>query len=301
MTWSGLEPGTAPTTRPSAPAGSRRVRTSSTRPSWTGTVAAHQDGRPAGRFHIHTIIDMHQDVYNQDVPVARGHPAGPCARTANRSSRLPDRWSIKYATPPPLTSPPLLGKQRASGNLQGQFDEVWGERRGTPSAVEPLGRRIRPVQRAVLASLTPSADDPVDVRPPPRVLLHRHRLYTGPRRRGPHRSTARRRSRRRRHPHHSGGDPRHLVFDEPDNYAVTGTPPTLGPMTCHPRLQRPRLLRRPEPGDRGPDHPATCAAEDEHSPGVRAEPPRVASATNRVDRPDRQQFGATSNPTCSRR
>ena len=100
MTWSGLEPGTAPANDPAIcdPRHARRTHTSSTRPSSTGTWRGCQTTvNLLGRFHIYTILDMHQDVYNQMFD-GEGAPTWAVCTNGVPSVDPPGRWSLAYAT-----------------------------------------------------------------------------------------------------------------------------------------------------------------------------------------------------------
>ena len=94
-------------------------------------------------------------------------------------------------------------------------------------------------------------------------------------------------------------DPGHLIFDEPDNYASRGLPTFIGPMDLPNLVFNVHIYcgaRSPVTGN--PTNAAACAAQDEHSLGVRAsDRPEMASATQ----PGGPawfvtEFGATSDP-----
>ena len=114
MTWRGLEPGTAPADDPAI--------------CGRGTPAnPHQFNQAVfnryvqrlrttvdllGRFHIYTILDMHQDVYNEMFD-GEGAPNWAVCTNGVPSVDPPGRWSLEYATKAAgIRLPPLLGQQR---------------------------------------------------------------------------------------------------------------------------------------------------------------------------------------------
>lgn len=126
MTWKGLEPGTAPADDPSicAPGAPHDPRQfdKATIDAYLSKLAKTVD--LLGRFHIYTILDMHQDVYNElfdgegapdwavctgDIPVV--HPPG--------------RWSRNYGTAAAEAAYSNFWTNDVVGDLQGEYDRVW--------------------------------------------------------------------------------------------------------------------------------------------------------------------------------
>ena len=298
MTWSGLEPGTAPANDPAICDRGAPTDPHQFNQAVFNRYVEHlrETVNLLGRFHIYTILDMHQDVYNEmfdgeGAPnwavctngVPSVDPPGtvvPRVRHQGRRYRLP----------------PLLGQRRA-GRSARRVRPGLG-RRGPRLQGEPVGPRLRPLQRALLHVADPTRGRAL--RRAARVLLHRH----GAHRRSSHSAPP------LRCPKHDpangvipaiqANDPSHLIFDEPDNYAEPRLPDLHradGP--TQPRLQHPHLLRGSEPRDRQPDEPG----------GLRL-PGRALSLGRRSqDRPEMAsaaqpggpgwfvtEFGATSSP-----
>ena len=93
-------------------------------------------------------------------------------------------------------------------------------------------------------------------------------------------------------------DPGHLIFDEPDNYASRGFPTYIGPMSFPNLVFNVHIYcgaRSPVTGN--PTNTTACAAQDEHSLGVRAsDRPEMASAVQPKGPPWMvTEFGATSS------
>ena len=128
-----------------------------------------------GRYGIYTLLDMHQDVYNSNF---RGEGAPDWAVCTDNVPIVPSggRWSNNYANPQLQTAVAALLVQRRGRRPPGQSrprlvdgGELLQER--------PLGRRLRPLQRAVLDR--DAGRVRIDLHRPAGVLLHRegpHRL-----------------------------------------------------------------------------------------------------------------------------
>ena len=76
------------------------------------------------RFGIYTLLDMHQDVYNQNF---RGEGAPDWAVCTNNVPIVPKggRWSNNYSNPTLQTAVQHFWSNDVVGNLQGNFDLVW--------------------------------------------------------------------------------------------------------------------------------------------------------------------------------
>ena len=128
----------------------RGTRTSSTKPSSTGTSPTSlKTVDLLGRFHIYTILDMHQDVFNEMFE-GRVHRWAVC--TNDVPERRPARTLV-----PRCTARWAAGiafshfwhnnvRRRSAGPVRPRSGKTWR----TPSGGQPLGPRLRPVQRTVL-------------------------------------------------------------------------------------------------------------------------------------------------------
>jgi endoglycosylceramidase len=77
-----------------------------------------------GQFHIHTILDMHQDVYSQAFS-GEGAPLWAVCTNGTPITVLPGRWSRNYANPALDIAVSHFFGNDVVGNLQGEFDHVW--------------------------------------------------------------------------------------------------------------------------------------------------------------------------------
>ena len=126
MTWSGLEPGTASSNNPSIcrpgapgdPHQSNQAELTRYLDNLDKTVAL------LGRFHIYTLLDMHQDVYSQQFD-GEGAPNWAVCTHGAQNPDLPGRWSQNYASPAADTAYRHFWTNDVAGNLQGEFDRVW--------------------------------------------------------------------------------------------------------------------------------------------------------------------------------
>jgi endoglycosylceramidase len=188
-----------------------------------------------GSYHIHTLIDMHQDVYS-DVFKGEGAPPWAVCTDGEPVTVLPGRWSRTYASASLNVAEEHFWTNDVIGNLQGSFDDVWRTVattfRGDAWVVgydpynEPFTRQVEP---------DPATDPATD------VAGELECFYTGRLHPGliPGTDT----------PLHcpaddpdlgvvptiEAADPGHLVFVEPDIYGRHKVPAILGPMPF-PRL-----------------------------------------------------------------
>jgi len=128
--WEGLEPGTG---GPNQPA----ICTPGTPQDphmYDAAVARAYLGRVArvvdllGAHHVYTLLDMHQDVYSQ---AFRGEGAPAWAVCTNQPESapivaLPGRWSANYRNPHLDIAVRHFWNNDVVGDIQGEFDRVWG-------------------------------------------------------------------------------------------------------------------------------------------------------------------------------
>ena len=211
------------------------------------------------RYGIYTLLDMHQDVYNQNFR-GEGAPTGPSAPTTCPIVPKGGRWSNNYSNPTLQTAVAHFWANDVVGNLQGNFDLVWKTVaqyfKNDPWVVgydpynEPFSTET---QIAVGVHLHRTAG----------VLLHRQGPHRPPGQRGTPADLPCRTPRQRRHPDDPVGrqpspDLRragHLLGDRREH------PLPAGPdaVQAH-RVQLPHLLRRPQPGHRQSDRSAQVPA-----------------------------------------
>ena len=297
MTWSGLEPGTAPANDPAI-----CTRGAPTNPhQFNQAVFDRYVARLTktvdllGRFHIYTILDMHQDVYNEMFD-GEGAPKWAVCTNGVPSVDPPGRWSLSYATKAAGIAFHHFWANDVQGDLQGEYDRVWGDVarsfRGNPWI---LG--FDPFNEPFSTSLIRVGDEHFDAQ--------LECFYTGT----AHVGVASHGAPALRCPPHDpangvvptvlAADPAGLVFDEPDNYASRGFPTFIGPMNLPNLVFNVHIYcgaRSPVTGN--PTNVVACAFQDARSLGKRAEDrPEMAS----VRQPGGpawfvSEFGATSSP-----
>jgi endoglycosylceramidase len=298
MTWRGLEPGTAPANDPAI-----CTRGAPTNPHQFNQAVFNRYVRRLkttvdllGRFHIYTILDMHQDVYNEMFD-GEGAPNWAVCTNGVPSVDPPGRWSLEYATKAAGIAFHHFWDNDVRGDLQGEYDRVWGDVARSFSG-NPWILGYDPFNEPFSTSLIRFGDAHFDAQ--------LECFYTGTAQVGSpsHGAPA------LRCPTNDpadgvvptilANDRAHLIFDEPDNYASRGYPTYLGPMNFPNLVFNVHIYcRARSPVTGNPTNVAACAQQDTGSLARRAaDRPAMASA--------RQpggpawfvtEFGATSNPS----
>jgi len=277
MTWSGLEPGTA---RANDPAICRRGTPRNPgqfNKSILDRYLAHlaQTVDLLGRYHIYSILDMHQDVYNEEFD-GEGAPAWAVCTDGRRPTKPPGRWSLEYATAAAGAAYHNFWTNDVVGDLQGQYDMVWGDVaayfRSNPWVLgydpfnEPFSISIVTLgnehfDRQLECFYTGSAHVGSLLHGAPTLQCPRHDPANGV------------------IPTILAHDPHHLIFDEPDNYASRGYPTFLGSMDFPNLVYNVHIYcgaRNPYTGN--PTDVPACAAQDASSLVQRAaDRPHMAS------------------------
>jgi len=296
MTWAGLEPGTAPANDPAICA-----RGTPTNPhQFNQAVFNRYVSRLRttvdllGRFHIYTILDMHQDVYNKMFD-GEGAPNWAVCTNGVASVDPPGRWSLEYGTRAAGVAFSHFWRNNVQGDLQGEYDRVWGDVarafRGNPWILgyDPFNE---PFSKSVVRFGDAHFDAELEC------------FYTGTAHIGA--------------PAHGApmlhcptsdptdgvvptilaNDSAHLIFDEPDNYASRGFPTYLGSMDLPNLVFNVHIYcgaRSPVTGN--PTNGDVCADQEAHSLDVRAKDrPTMASEVQPAGPAwFVTEFGATSN------
>ncbi len=297
MTWSGLEPGTAPANDPAICG----PGTSTDPHQFNRSVLDRYVARLMktvnllGRYHIYTILDMHQDVYNQMFD-GEGAPRWAVCTNGVRSVDPPGRWSLEYSTAAAGIAFSHFWRNNVRGDLQGEYDRVWGDvARAFKGNHWILG--YDPFNEPFSTSLIRLGDEHFDAQ--------LECFYTGT----AHLGAPSHGAPLLRCPRHDlakgvvptilANDPTHLIFDEPDNYGSRGLPTYIGPMDLPNLVFNVHIYcgaRSPVTGN--PTDAAACAAQDEHSLGVRSydRPEMASEAQPQGPAWFVSEFGATSNP-----
>ncbi len=296
MTWSGLEPGKAKANDPAICDPGRATNPHQLNLAVLDRYVAHLKQTVAllGKFHIFTILDMHQDVYSQSFD-GEGAPSWAVCTNHVRSVDPPGRWSREYSTTAAANAFRNFWTNDVRGNLQGQYDRVWGyvaqAFRGDPWVIG-----YDPFNEPFSTALVQHHDE--------NFAAQLQCFYTGRRYIGSH-VTGAPTLRCPSHDPASGvvptilaNDPSHLVFDEPDNYGTPGYLTYLGPMRLRNLVYNVHLYcgaRSPVTGN--PTDVALCARQATHSLSVRQNGRPEMASHNQPGGPAWlvTEFGATSN------
>lgn len=226
--WQGLEPGTGGPNQPSictpGPPGHPHMFNSAVADAYLSQVAKTVD--LLGKYHIYTLLDMHQDVYNQ-VFGGEGAPAWAVCTNPVPIFKLPGRWSTNYANPGLDVAVSHFWSNNVIGNLQGEYDHVWSVVasyfKNNPWIVgyDPYNE---PFSREVTVDDATVFDSQLECFYTGRA--HPGALETGEATTCPSTDPA-----YGVIPTIESADPNHLVFIEPDIYTTSGKRPNLlGPM-----------------------------------------------------------------------
>lgn len=297
MIWKGLEPGTAPANDPAicakGPPGNPHQFSQKVLDRYLGRLRRTVD--VLARFHIFTILDMHQDVYS-GLFGGEGAPDWAVCTNGEPNVDPPGRWSKAYATPAAGAAFHHFWKNNVVGDLQGQFDLVWGKV-ARYFAHDPWVIGFDPFNEPFSTSLLRHGDEHFDAQ--------LECFYTGtaqigePLHGAPSITCPRRDPAVGVIPTLLANDPHALIFDEPDNYASRGYPTFLGPMRF------PNLVfnfhvycgaRSPVTGN--PTDLSACIAQEHRALAQRAEDRPEMASSKQPGGPAwfMSEFGASSDP-----
>ncbi len=296
ITWSGLEPGTAPANDPAIcgpgkPADPHQFN-QAVFDRYVNRV--RETVALLGRFHIYTILDMHQDVYNRMFD-GEGAPNWAVCTNGLPNVDRPGRWSLEYGTPAAGAAFAHFWRNDVRGDLQGEYDRVWGDlARAFRGNQWILGYDLfnEPFSRSLVLFGDEHFDAQLECFYTGRSNIGAP-LHNAPALMCPPADPA-----RGVVPTVLAGDPVHLIFDEPDNYGSRGYPTYLGPMNLRNLVYSVHIYcgaRSPVTGN--PTDLALCAAQDAHSLGVRSEDRSEMASGPQPGGPAWlvTEFGATKN------
>jgi endoglycosylceramidase len=229
--WEGLEPGTLGPNNPSvctpgAPGNPHQ---------FNRTVALDYLHKVAetvdllGRYHIYTLLDMHEDVYSQAFR-GEGAPAWAVCTDGIPIQPYGGRWSNNYRNPALAAAERNFYSNDVVGNLQGQFDLVWATVahyfRHNPWILgyDPLNEPYSSVLRSVLRGHSRE-----------NIAMNQECMYTGTAHPGqtiPGRTISCPSDDPKEGviPTIRAQDPSHPIFREPDIMSVQNLPTSIGPM-----------------------------------------------------------------------
>ncbi len=124
--WEGLEPGTLGINSPQicTPGTPKRSGQFNEKVALAYLAQVKRVVDLLGSYGIYTLIDMHQDVYNQ-VFRGEGAPAWAVCTSGLAIHNLPGRWSNDYYEPAAQAAYHNFWYNDVVGNLQGAYDKVW--------------------------------------------------------------------------------------------------------------------------------------------------------------------------------
>ena len=281
LIWEGLEPGTAPPNDPAICS----AGTPQNPHQFNAAVAAAYLAKVAktvallGRFHIYTLLDMHEDVYSSEFG-GEGAPPWAVCTDGLPIGTLPGRWSNTYNDPALRTAVQHFWSNNVVGDLQGEYDRVW-QTVARYFSHNPWVAGYDPINEPFTRDLTATSAPPGS----PLVAGHLECFYTG-----------------KAHPGLSfrdgttlscppddpakglirtiqDADPHHLVFFEPDIFSSRGKHNDVGPMDLKGLVFNFHVycgLRSGVTGD--PTDLDACAAQELHTMHRRSEErPDIAS------------------------
>jgi endoglycosylceramidase len=297
MTWKGLEPGTAPANDPAI----CRRGTPHNPGQFNRAVFNRYVNRLKttvdllGRYHIYTILDMHQDVYNEKFD-GEGAPNWAVCTNNKPSVDPPGRWSLEYGTAAAGMAFSHFWHNNVRGDLQGEYDKMWGLVADT-FRTNPWILGYDPFNEPFSTSLIRFGDAHFDAqlecfytgRGHIGSVLHGAPLLKCPTA-DPADGVV---------PTILANDNRHLILDEPDNYASRGFPTYLGPMDLPNLVYNIHVYcgaRSPVTGN--PTNVDACADQEARSLGRRAADRPAMASPEQPGGPGWfvSEFGASSDP-----
>ncbi len=297
ITWKGLEPGTAPANDPAI----CTPGTPHDPGQFNQTILDNYLAKVAetvnllGRFHIYTLLDMHQDVYNEMFD-GEGAPNWAVCTDGVPSVDPPGRWSKNYATSAAGIAYRHFWRNNVVGDLQGEYDRVWAAVasyfRGNPWV---LG--YDPFNEPFSTSLVHYGDEMFDAQ--------LECFYTGtsfigkPSHNEPAITCPAADPATGVIPTILAADHTHLIFYEPDIFASRGYPNFVGPMNFSNLVFNVHVYCSYRSGKTGnPTDLAACAAQEQRSLATRSEDRTDLRSPVQATGPAWfvSEFGASSNP-----
>jgi endoglycosylceramidase len=298
MTWKGLEPGSAPANdpaicRPGTPHDPGQFN-QDILDTYLGKVKETVD--LLGRFHIHTLLDMHQDVYNELFD-GEGAPNWAVCTSGAPNTDPPGRWSQNYGTAAAGAAFDHFWTNDVVGDLQGEYDRVWAAI-ATYFRGDPWILGYDPFNEPFSTSLVQSGDEKFDGQ---LECFYTGQSFVGAASHGAPAITC---------PTSDPAvgvipaiqeaDPRTLVFYEPDIFSSRGSTNFVGPMNFANLVFNVHVYCGQRSGKTGnPTNIAACADQEQRSFTTRSEDRGDLGSSAQPGGPAwfLSEFGATSNPT----
>ncbi len=298
MTWKGLEPGTAPANDPAictpGVAHDPGQFSQAILDSYLAKMKKSVD--LLGRFHIYTLLDMHQDVYNELFD-GEGAPNWAVCTSGAPNTDPPGRWSQNYGTAAAGAAFRHFWTNDVVGDLQGEYDRVWAAI-ATYFKDDPWVLGYDPFNEPFSTSLVKSGDEKFDGQ---LQCFYTGRAFVGaPAHGAPPLSCPPGVPAAGVIPAVQAADPGALVFYEPDIFSSRGSTNFVGPMPFANLVFNVHVYCGHRSGKTGnPTDIAACANQEQHSFMTRAEDRTDLGTTAQPGGPAwfLSEFGATSNPT----
>ena len=149
MTWKGLEPGTARSTIPPSVRPAHRTIPGQFNKAVLDTYLRRvkETVDLLGRFHIYTLLDMHQDVYNELFD-GEGAPNWAVCTGGASNTEPPGRWSQNYGTAAAGAAFRHFWTNDVVGDLQGEYDRVWAAVASSFAAIPGSSATTRSTSRS---------------------------------------------------------------------------------------------------------------------------------------------------------
>ena len=298
MTWKGLEPGTASPNDPAICAPGKPHDpgqfSQTVIDAYLAKLKATVD--VLGRFHIYSLLDMHQDVYNELFD-GEGAPNWAVCTSGASNTDPPGRWSQNYGTAAAGAAFRHFWTNDVVGDLQGEYDRVWAAVaayfRGDPWI---LG--YDPVNEPFSTSLVTSGDEKFDAQL--ECFYTGHSFIGSPSHGAPPISCSPGVPAAGVIPAIQTADPGVLVFYEPDIFSSRGSTNFVGSMPFPNLVFNVHIYCGQRSGKTGnPTDIAACAAQEQRSFTTRSEDRTDLASAPQPHGPAwfLSEFGATSNPS----
>ncbi len=294
--WKGLEPGTAPANDPTICSPGKPTDPHQFNQSILDRYLGHlkQTIELLGRYHIYSLIDMHQDVYSEMFD-GEGAPNWAVCTGDVPIIKATGRWSNNYAMAAPDVAYSHFWNNDVVGNLQGEFDRIWHDVAAYFSN-DPWVLGYDPFNEPFSTRLVSAGDEQFDSqlecfyagRAMPMIPLHGTPAITCPQN-DPTKGVIQQ---------IENGDPNHLVFYEPDIFARHGATNFVGPMDLPRLVFNIHIYCSHRSGTTGnPTDLSACENQEFNSMAIRSEDRPELSSPEQLGGPAwfMSEFGATSN------
>ncbi len=294
--WAGIEPGTLKSNNPAI----CTPGTPSDPDQWNQTVADNYIAKVKqtvdllARYHVYTLLDMHEDVYSTAFH-GEGAPAWAVCTNGLPIKTLPGRWSNNYASPALNAAVRNFWANDVVGDIQGEYDRAWAAVASTFTN-DPWVVGYDPINEPFTTTLDRLTPEELDVRlecfytgsAAPGQLIDSTKTLACPSD-VPAQGLI---------PTILAADPHHLIFREPTIFTSKGAPNYVGAMNYPNLVLNFHDYCSYRSGVTGnPYNLAACVAQEESTFILRSsEAPLVATPSEPLGLPlFMSEFGATQS------